>query len=88
MGRRAEDELVADIMGIDTAKAKQLAFTLGCMLAGLAGDLYAYRYPYLHPSSFDVIKSLDFLLIVVLSDWGAYLAPFSLQSFSFSYLKV
>ena len=44
-----EDELAADIMGIDTAKAKQLAFTLGCMLLAWLDAMH--RYPYLHPSS-------------------------------------
>lgn len=66
-----EDELAADAMGINTALSKQLAFTIGCALAGLAGALYAYRYPYLHPSSFDLMKSLDFLLIVVLGGLGS-----------------
>lgn len=66
-----EDELAADAMGIDPASSKQLAFVLGCALAGLAGALYAYRYPYLHPSSFDLMKSLDFLLIVVLGGLGS-----------------
>lgn len=66
-----EDELAADVMGINTAKSKQLAFTVGCALAGLAGALYAYRYPYLHPSSFDPMKSLDFLLVVVLGGLGS-----------------
>lgn len=66
-----EDELAADVMGINTARVKQLAFVLGCSLAGLAGALYAYRYPYLHPSSFDLVKSLDFLLIVVLGGLGS-----------------
>lgn len=66
-----EDELAAGVMGIDAAKSKQLAFTAGCALAGLAGALYAYRYPYLHPSSFDLMKSLDFLLVVVLGGLGS-----------------
>ena len=66
-----EDELAADAMGIDPVSSKQLGFVLGCALAGLAGALYAYRYPYLHPSSFDLMKSLDFLLIVVLGGLGS-----------------
>ncbi len=66
-----EDELAADAMGIDPASSKQIAFVLGCALAGLAGALYAYRYPFLHPSSFDLMKSLDFLLIVVLGGLGS-----------------
>ncbi len=66
-----EDELAAGAMGIDPAASKQFGFIIGCALAGLAGALYAYRYPYLHPSSFDLMKSLDFLLIVVLGGLGS-----------------
>ncbi len=66
-----EDELAAEVMGINIARSKQLAFTVGCALAGLAGGLYAYRYPYLHPSSFELMKSLDFLLVVVLGGLGS-----------------
>lgn len=66
-----EDEIAADAMGIDTTRYKTLAFVMGCALAGLAGALYAHRYPFLHPSSFDFLKSFDFLLIVVLGGLGS-----------------
>ncbi|MDD4239099.1 MAG: branched-chain amino acid ABC transporter permease [Desulfotomaculaceae bacterium] len=66
-----EDEIAADAMGIDTTRYKTMAFALGCGLAGLAGSLYAHRYPFLHPSSFEFLKSFDFLLIVVLGGLGS-----------------
>lgn len=66
-----EDEIAADAMGIDTTRYKVMAFVLGCALAGLAGSLYAHRYPFIHPSSFDFLKSFDFLLIVVLGGLGS-----------------
>lgn len=66
-----DDEIAADIMGIDTTRYKVLAFVFGCALAGLAGALYVHRYPFLHPSSFDFLKSFDFLLIVVLGGLGS-----------------
>jgi len=66
-----EDEIAADAMGIDTTRYKTLAFVMGCAMAGLAGSLYAHRYPFLHPSSFDFLKSFDFLLIVVLGGLGS-----------------
>lgn len=66
-----EDEIAADIMGINTTRFKVLAFVLGCSLAGLAGGIYAHRYPFLHPASFDFLKSFDFLLIVVLGGLGS-----------------
>jgi len=66
-----EDEIAADLMGIDTTRYKVLSFVLGCALAGLAGGIYAHRYPFLHPASFDFLKSFDFLLIVVLGGLGS-----------------
>lgn len=66
-----EDEIAADVMGINTTRYKSLAFILGCSLAGLAGGIYAHRYPFLHPSNFDFLKSFDFLLIVVLGGLGS-----------------
>ncbi|MHB8917872.1 MAG: branched-chain amino acid ABC transporter permease, partial [Desulfocucumaceae bacterium] len=66
-----EDEIAADVMGINTTKTKVIAFVMGCALAGLAGGMYAHRYPFLHPSSFDFLKSFDFLLVVVLGGLGS-----------------
>jgi len=66
-----EDEIAADAMGINTTKVKTMAFVLGCAVVGFAGALYAHRYPYLHPSNFDFLKSFDFLLIVVLGGLGS-----------------
>ena len=37
----------------------------------MAGGLYAHAYVFLHPSSFDFIKSFDPLLIVVLGGLGS-----------------
>lgn len=66
-----EDELAADAVGVNTTAAKTMAFVAGSALAGLAGGLYAHRYPLMHPSSFDFLKSFDFLLVVVLGGLGS-----------------
>jgi branched-chain amino acid transport system permease protein len=67
-----EDETAARAMGINTTRGKTQAFVLGCALAGLAGGLYAHRYPFVHPSSFDFLKSIDFLIVVVLGGLGSF----------------
>ncbi|MDA8097273.1 MAG: branched-chain amino acid ABC transporter permease [Clostridia bacterium] len=66
-----EDEVAANVVGINIFRYKMLAFVFGCTLAGLAGALYAHRYPFLHPSSFDFLPSIDFLIIVVLGGMGS-----------------
>jgi branched-chain amino acid transport system permease protein len=66
-----EDETAAKAMGIDTARYKTLAFVIGSFFAGLAGALYAHRYPTLHPTAFHFIKSFDPLIIVVFGGLGS-----------------
>ena len=66
-----DDELAATAFGINTARMKLIAFTYGCFLAGIGGALYAYLYSFLHPSNFDFLKSIDFLIIVIVGGMGS-----------------
>ncbi len=66
-----DDELAATVFGIDTAGMKLIAFTYGCFLAGIGGALYAFLYAFLHPSNFDFLKSIDFLIIVIVGGMGS-----------------
>lgn len=65
-----EDETASASIGIDTTRMKLMAFVYGCFLAGVAGALYAHLYTFLHPSNFDFLKSVDFLIIVILGGMG------------------
>lgn len=65
------DELAAGLSGINTVRMKLLAFAYGCFLAGIGGALYAYLYTFLHPSNFDFLKSIDFLIIVIVGGMGS-----------------
>lgn len=66
-----EDEIAAEVIGVDTTRYKTLGFVIGCSLAGLAGGLYAHLYTFLHPMNIDFLKSFDVLLIVVLGGLGS-----------------
>lgn len=70
-----EDEVAAEAMGIDITRNKVLAFSIGAGLAGLAGGLFAHLITFLHPSSFDFLKSVDFLVMMVLGGWGTLTGP-------------
>jgi branched-chain amino acid transport system permease protein len=48
-----------------------MAFTIGCVLAGLGGALYAHNYPYVNPDSFSFLESINYLIIVVLGGMGS-----------------
>jgi branched-chain amino acid transport system permease protein len=66
-----EDEIASSAMGVDTTRYKTIAFVMGCFFAGVAGALYAHLFVFLHPTSFDFLKSIDMLLIVVLGGLGS-----------------
>jgi len=66
-----EDEIAAKAMGIDVAQQKTFAFVLGSFLAGLAGGLYAHINGFLHPNTFNFIKSFDPMIIVVFGGLGS-----------------
>lgn len=66
-----ENELAAELMGVDTTKYKVLAFTIGAGFAGLAGCLYAHYFYLIQPSNFGFMKSFDILVMVVLGGLGS-----------------
>ncbi len=67
-----EDEIAAKAMGIDVARYKTVAFTVGSLFAGLAGGLFAHKSPgFLHPSSFDFIQGFNPLIVIVFGGLGS-----------------
>jgi len=66
-----EDERAAELVGIDVASAKVLAFVIGSVFAGLAGGIRAHDLAFLHPQSFNFIQSFNPLIIVVLGGLGS-----------------
>lgn len=66
-----EDEIAAKAMGIDVGFYKTLTFVLGSLYAGLAGGLYAHINGFLHPDTFNFIRSFDPLIIVVFGGLGS-----------------
>lgn len=66
-----EDELAAKAMGIDVTAQKLLTFVIGSLFAGIAGGLYAHIDGFLHPSTFNFIKSFDPMIIVVFGGLGS-----------------
>ncbi|MDR3348289.1 MAG: branched-chain amino acid ABC transporter permease [Acidaminococcales bacterium] len=66
-----ENEIAAETMGIDAAKYKTLAFTIGAGFAGLGGALFSHYFYLAHPSSFTFMRSFDILTMVVLGGLGS-----------------
>ena len=66
-----DSEISAQSMGIHLARYKTLAFALSAALAGLGGALYAHKLRFLSPDQFNIIQSIDLLLLVVIGGLGS-----------------
>lgn len=66
-----DDEISAEIMGIDTRHIKVVAFMLSAGLAGIAGGLFAHILGYVNPGSFSIMKSTEVLVMIYLGGMGS-----------------
>jgi branched-chain amino acid transport system permease protein len=66
-----EDEIAAKAMGIDVSNYKTLSFVIGSLFAGMGGAIYAHINGFLHPNTFNFIKSFDPMIIIVLGGLGS-----------------
>jgi branched-chain amino acid transport system permease protein len=66
-----DSETSAESMGINLARTKMLAFALSAGFTGLAGGLFAHRMTYLAPDAFNIITSIQLLLMVVVGGVGS-----------------
>lgn len=66
-----EDEIAAEAVGVNSTKAKVLAFATGAFFAGIAGSMYAGYFYFVKPDLFGFLKSIDILVIVVLGGLGS-----------------
>jgi branched-chain amino acid transport system permease protein len=66
-----DSEISAQSMGIHLARYKTLSFALSAALAGIGGALYAHQIRFISPDQFDIIQSIDLLLMVVIGGLGS-----------------
>ena len=70
-----QDEIAAEVMGIDVVRIKLLAFGIGAMIAGIAGALYAHQATYIDSTTFNVMTSVEILTFVVVGGGTTYWGP-------------
>jgi branched-chain amino acid transport system permease protein len=70
-----EDEIAAQLMGIDVARYKLLAFVLGAMIAGLAGALNAHFTFFISPREYGFEAAVDILTMTVLGGVSSLIGP-------------
>ncbi len=66
-----DSEISAQSMGIHLARYKSLSFAISAALAGLGGALYAHKISFLSPDQFNIVQSIDLLLLVVIGGLGS-----------------
>ncbi|MDR1945858.1 MAG: branched-chain amino acid ABC transporter permease [Desulfovibrio sp.] len=66
-----QNEIAAEIMGVDTNRVKITAFMVSSGLAGVAGVLYAHVYGYVNAQAFNILKSTEGLVMVYLGGMGS-----------------
>ena len=67
-----DDEVAAEAMGINTTQVKVRAFLISSFFAGIAGSIFAHAANYLNPATFQFIKSVDVVIMVVLGGMGSF----------------
>ncbi len=60
-----DSEIAAQSMGVNLAAYKTLAFAMSAGLTGLAGTLFAHKISFLAPDAFNILLSIQLLLMVV-----------------------
>ncbi len=70
-----EDETAARLMGINVARYKLLAFTLGALIAGVAGGLNAHYTFFISPREYGFENAVDILTMAVLGGTGGLAGP-------------
>lgn len=66
-----EQEMAAEAVGIDTAKFKILSFMISAIYAGWAGGLLAHYLMFVSPNMFNLEKSAELTIIVVIGGVGS-----------------
>ena len=66
-----DSEISAQSMGIHLARYKTLSFAISATLAGIGGALYAHNLKFISPEQFNILQSIDLLLMVVIGGLGS-----------------
>lgn len=70
-----QDEVAAQMMGVDLMRTKMLALFISAFFAGVAGGLMAFYYGYLTPGFFMITRSSDLLAGVVFGGMQSLIGP-------------
>jgi branched-chain amino acid transport system permease protein len=61
-----DDEIAAELVGLNAVAIKVSAFGIGAAIAAIAGGLFAHHHVYIEPANFGFERSIDFVLATIL----------------------
>ena len=70
-----DNDLAAEVMGVNLLYYKSLAFFIGCFFAGIAGSLLAHTTYTLNPEQFTFTDSILYIAMIIIGGLGTTLGP-------------
>jgi branched-chain amino acid transport system permease protein len=70
-----DNDLAAEVMGINLFRYKLLAFFIGCFLAGVAGSLTAHWIGFVSTEHFSIADSILYIGMIIIGGSGSTLGP-------------
>jgi branched-chain amino acid transport system permease protein len=70
-----DDEIAADLMGVNVRALQVAAFTIGSMIVGIGGGLYAHHFSFIEAQNFNIALSITVVLYVLLGGTQSVLGP-------------
>jgi branched-chain amino acid transport system permease protein len=70
-----DDERAAELMGLNVRAFQVAAFTLGSIIAGIGGGLYAHHFSYIEAQYFSISLSISIVLYVLFGGTQSVLGP-------------
>jgi len=70
-----DNDLAAEVMGINLFYYKLLAFFIGCFLAGMAGSLLAHWIGFMNAEHFTLTESILYVGMIIIGGLGTTIGP-------------
>jgi branched-chain amino acid transport system permease protein len=70
-----DDEVAADLMGLHVRAIQVAAFTIGSIIVGIGGGLYAHYFSFIEAQNFNIALSITVVLYVLLGGTQSILGP-------------
>jgi len=66
-----DNDLAAQVMGVEIYQYKLIAFFISCFYAGIAGSLWAHWVQVVHPEEFDIMHALWYVGMLIIGGMGS-----------------